>query len=354
MKPPSELHRFLTEELGLTRHFTPPDWEQYEQEMFARLYKTLPPFVQRTVAKLPRKYLEEIVLEVGQPPTYRVNGVEYYDTNPSSITTPADIDHIRSKLATRIKPNGRAGIEGTLHRFSVRRSSDGRDIGFTIRIARAIPGIAEPLRPILKGPSSSLLIIGPPGVGKTTLLRDVARILSEVHGRRAAIIDTSGEIAGEGATPHPIIGFASRFAVPDPREQAKFMLQAVANHSPRVIVIDEISTREEAEVVLQFGRKGVDVVSSIHGYSLLDAVENPAYYPLLGIPEDRNPLRQTAPLYQSAIEITGIGRARLRVGLEEHIRGLLEGNESGEIKEIVFPTQGRGSDISQGISLVKK
>jgi stage III sporulation protein AA len=216
-----------------------------------------------------------------------------------------DIEYFYSKVGS-FRSNGRAGIPGTLHRISVIRDGDDLAIGFTIRFGRAIPGIARPLKEWISGRESTL-IIGPPGVGKTTLLRGIVEEKAKTLMARLVIVDTSNEIAGDGAVPHPIIGSARRMMVGDPRKQASIILQAITNHSPETIVVDEIGYHGDVEVLETARRRGVDVVATVHGEDFRDVLENPVLKPLLGYPDLEHGKRLTRPVFRVGIAVLAKG-----------------------------------------------
>jgi hypothetical protein len=124
--------------------------------------------------------------------------------------------------------------------------------------------------------------LGKPGVGKTTLLREAARVLADDLGKRVIVVDTSNEIAGDGDIPHPGIGRARRMQVPSPDRQHAVMIEAVENHMPEVIVIDEIGTEEEAEAARTIAERGVQLIATAHGNSLDNLLVNPTLSDLIG------------------------------------------------------------------------
>jgi stage III sporulation protein SpoIIIAA len=244
---------------------------------------------------------EEIAMDLGRPLVVRRRGEQrlYRDVSQG------DIEYFYSKVGS-FRSNGRAGIPGTLHRISVIRDGDDLAIGFTIRFGRAIPGIARPLREWISGRESTL-IIGPPGVGKTTLLRGIVEEKAKTLMARLVIVDTSNEIAGDGTVPHPIIGSARRMMVGDPRKQASIILQAITNHSPETIVVDEIGYHGDVEVIETARRRGVDVVATVHGEDLRDVLENPVLRPLLGYPDLEHGKRLTRPVFRVGIAVLAKG-----------------------------------------------
>jgi stage III sporulation protein SpoIIIAA len=184
----------------------------------------------------------------------------------------------------RLGPFGgdnRAGIERTLHRISAVRNRSGCVIGLTCRVGRAVFGTVAMVRDLLDT-GESLLLLGRPGVGKTTALREIARVLADDLGRRVMVIDTSNEIAGDGDIPHPAIGRARRLQVARPQLQHRVMIEAVENHMPEVIVIDEIGTEQEAQAARTIAERGVQLVATAHGNALANLVRNPTLSDLVG------------------------------------------------------------------------
>ena len=248
-----------------------------------RLLHYVPPRVAARVDAL-NVDLVELALDVGRPPVARLtNGYRVLDRDP--ITT----DELGSVVALvgQFKRNNRAGVDRTLHRLSVIRNRYGAPIGLTVRIGRHLTGVAAPLQPILLDTRDSLLLIGPPGAGKTTLLRDCARLLSEHLGPAVLVVDSHNEIGGDGNLPHPAIGMARRLQVPDatspfPATQYEVMLEAVRNHFPEVVIVDEITTRQEADAARTIARRGVRLIATVHGEVLSDVVHNPELCGLLG------------------------------------------------------------------------
>ncbi|HEY6538755.1 MAG TPA: R3H domain-containing nucleic acid-binding protein [Candidatus Dormibacteraeota bacterium] len=177
--------------------------------------------------------------------------------------------------------DNRAGIARTLHRISAIRNRAGEIVGLTCRVGRAVTGRVEIIRDIVIG-GQSLLLLGKPGVGKTTMLREVARILADESRKRVVVVDTSNEIAGDGDIPHPGIGRARRMQVARPELQHAVMIEAVENHMPEVIVIDEIGTELEAAAARTIAERGVQLVGTAHGNTLDNLLVNPTLNDLLG------------------------------------------------------------------------
>jgi stage III sporulation protein SpoIIIAA len=225
-----------------------------------------------------REQLLEVVLDLGRPPEARYPG-------RAQVLGEAPIE--RSDLAEilrRLGPFGgdnRAGIERTLHRISAIRNRTGEVVGLTCRVGRAVFGTVALVRDLLDS-GQSLLLMGRPGVGKTTALREIARVLADDLARRVVVIDTSNEIAGDGDIPHPAIGRARRMQVARPELQHQVMIEAVENHMPEVIVIDEIGTELEAQAARTIAERGVQLVATAHGNELANLIRNPTLSDLVG------------------------------------------------------------------------
>jgi len=222
--------------------------------------------------------LLEVVLDLGRPPEARFPQREVV-LNPEEVTEP-DIDYVTSRISS-FGDDNRAGIERTLHRISAIRNRKGRIVGLTCRVGRAIFGTIRIIEDLIRSGNSTLLL-GRPGVGKTTMLREVARVLADDLGKRVIIVDTSNEIAGDGDIPHPAIGHARRMQVTTPTRQHAVMIEAVENHMPEVIVIDEIGTELEAQAARTIAERGVQLVGTAHGNTLENLMMNPTLSDLIG------------------------------------------------------------------------
>lgn len=197
-----------------------------------------------------------------------------------SPVTYADLEYVVERIG-EFGDDNRAGIERTLHRISALRNRKGRVVGLTCRIGRAVLGSIALIRDIVEQ-GQSILILGRPGVGKTTLLREIARALADEANKRVVVVDTSNEIAGDGDIPHPGIGSARRMQVARTAEQHSVMIEAVENHMPQVIVIDEIGTELEAAAARTIAERGVQLVATAHGNSLGNLLMNPTLSDLVG------------------------------------------------------------------------
>ena len=241
------------------------------------LLDVLPPHIRQAVVKAnDSDNLLEIVMDLGRVPVARfVQGEVVLDQNE---ITREDIDHVVNKIG-EFDADNRAGLERTLHRISAIRNRHGHIVGLTCRVGRAVYGTIDIIQDLLES-GKSILLLGRPGIGKTTMLRESARILAEKH--RVIIVDTSNEIGGDGDVPHPAVGRARRMQVAQPSLQHEVMIEAVENHMPEVVVIDEIGTELEALASRTIAERGVQLVATAHGNRIDNLIKNPTLSDLIG------------------------------------------------------------------------
>jgi stage III sporulation protein SpoIIIAA len=220
--------------------------------------------------------LLEVILDLGRVPTARF--VDREIVLREREVTREEIDYVDARVG-EFDADNRAGIERTLHRISAIRNRRGHIVGLTLRVGRAVYGTIDIIEDIITS-GKSILLLGRPGVGKTTLLREAARILAET--RRVIIVDTSNEIGGDGDVPHPAIGKARRMQVREPMLQHEVMIEAVENHNPEVIVIDEIGRELEAAAARTIAERGVQLIGTAHGNTLENLLLNPTLSDLVG------------------------------------------------------------------------
>lgn len=283
-----------------------------------------------------RRELLEVVLDLGRSPEARLENREVV-LDPEEASS-----EILEDLVSRIGNFGddnRAGIERTLHRISAMRNREGKIVGLTLRVGRAVYGTIDIIRDIVEG-GKSILLLGRPGVGKTTMLREVARVLGERS--RVVIVDTSNEIAGDGDIPHPAIGRARRMQVPAPNLQHEVMIEAVENHMPEVIIIDEIGRELEAQAARTIAERGVQLIGTAHGNTLENLLMNPTLSDLVGGIESvtlsdeearrrgsqKTVLeRRAPPTFDVVVEIQARDRLAIRHDVAKSVDALLRGKE---------------------------
>ncbi len=245
-----------------------------------KLIGILPPAIKSAVESVENMDdIVEIVLDLGREPEVRFS--DDFAILSQNKVSQEDIDYVLKHI-DGFGPDGRAGIAGTLHRISAIRTRTGKVVGLTLRVGRAVFGVLEPLKDIFMDSDESVLLLGKPGIGKTTLLREVARVLADEKRKRVIVVDTSNEIGGDGDIPHPAIGRARRMQVVSPEKQHDTMIEAVENHMPEVIIIDEIGREEEVRAARTIAERGVRLVATAHGHTLQNLLFNPTLSDLVG------------------------------------------------------------------------
>jgi stage III sporulation protein SpoIIIAA len=303
-----------------------------------KLLENLPLFIQEQLNDHPNKdKLIEIVMDLGRRPEARfTTGPEYLS---QKIISWQDIEYTTKRIS-KFSNDNRAGIERTLHRISCIRNRRFVITGLTCRIGRAIFGTISSIRDLLDA-EQSILLLGKPGVGKTTIIREIARVLSDEMEKRVIIVDTSNEIAGDSDVAHSGIGRARRMQVSKTELQHQIMIEAVENHMPQVIIIDEISTELEALAARTIAEKGVQLIGTTHGNCLENLIKNPSLADLIGgiqyvtLSDDEAKRRGTqksilerkaSPAFQVVIEINEPTSWTIHENVEESIDLLLRGN----------------------------
>jgi stage III sporulation protein SpoIIIAA len=252
-----------------------------EKEIFEEILKlltVLPLDIQKVLKEsgdLP--LLVEVVLDLGKPAEARF---AKRTMTIGGTVNQGDIDYVTARVG-QFSGDNRAGIERTLHRISAIRNRLGKIIGLTCRVGRAVYGNNDIIQDVIES-GKNILFMGPPGIGKTTKLREAARILSDKFDKRVIVVDTSNEIAGDGDIPHPGIGNARRMQVAAPELQHRVMIEAVENHMPEVIIVDEIGTEAEALACRTIAERGVQLIGTAHGILLDNIISNPTLSDLIG------------------------------------------------------------------------
>jgi stage III sporulation protein SpoIIIAA len=332
------------------------------------LMVVIPPHIRRTLEEINnRNELLEVIMDLGRKPEARYVNNEIYLSERE--ITQEDLEAVVSRIGSFGSDN-RAGIERTLHRISCIRNRAGKIVGLTIRIGRAVYGTINIIRDLVES-GQSILLVGPPGVGKTTLLRETARVLADELRKRVIIVDTSNEIAGDGDIPHPAIGRSRRMQVARPDLQHNVMIEGVENHMPEVIVIDEIGTELEAQAARTIAERGVQLIGTAHGVSLENLMLNPTLSDLiggiqtvtLGDEEARRRgtqksvlERKAPPTFDVMVEIRHRDRVAVHLNVADTVDAILRGqqfmtqirqrNERGEIEFLEEESEAENSPAS--------
>lgn len=320
----------------------PPAWcEGYEN--LGRSVDSLIEFV-ADLGRLPMaRFQNEICTICDQPVTY------------------SDLDYI-SSYVSEFGSDNRAGIDATLHRISAIRNRRGRIVGLTARVGRAVYGDADIIKDVVKS-GRSILLLGQPGVGKTTVLREISRVLADELHKRVVIVDTSNEIAGDGDVPHPGVGSARRMQVPDPIDQHKIMIEAVENHTPQVVVIDEIGTEAEAYAARTIAERGVMLVATAHGTMLENLIQNPTLCDLVGGIESvtlsdeiafkrgggRKAIleRKSPPTFDVVIELRDRHTFAIHKNVADSVDAILRGAEIAPLMRVRQTSSGNSQNVAE-------
>ena len=322
------------------------------------LLEILPPHILKPLHQQPDiSDLIELVFDLGRLPEARFPEREV--TIADAEVSQADLDYISGRIGN-FGGDNRAGIERTLHRISAFRNRQGKIVGLTCRVGRAVSGTMEIINDLVAS-GKNILLVGRPGIGKTTMLRETARVLAVELKRRVIIVDTSNEIAGDGDIPHPAIGRARRMQVPTPAQQHEIMIQAVENHMPEVIVIDEIGTERETQAARTIAERGVQLIGTAHGNTLDNLMMNPTLADLIGGIQSvtlgdeeakrrgtqKSILERTSqPTFEVVVEIQDRDRVSIQPDVGSAVDALLRGQ--------ILPTEIRWLDADGELQVEKE
>ena len=298
----------------------------------------LPPHLTQQLITLNRSdELLEVILDLGRVPTARF--LDREEVLSEVEVTHSDIQYVVERIG-EFDADNRAGLERTLHRISAIRNRRGHIVGLTCRVGRAVYGTTDIIKDLIEG-GKSLLLLGRPAIGKTTMLREAARILADT--KRVVIVDTSNEIGGDGDVPHPAIGRARRMQVSAPTLQHEVMIEAVENHNPEAIVIDEIGRELEAAAARTIAERGVQLIGTAHGNTLENLIMNPTLADLVGGVEsvtlsDEEARRRgtqkailerrAPPTFDILVEIQSFNRVSVHRDVAEVVDAILRGYET--------------------------
>lgn len=317
----------------------------HNDQAIQKLVNILPSPIRSWVLQNPLEKLIEIVLDYARPVELRyTDGYIYSDI----VVSLEDVNYVvKNKSIGLLSKNNRCGIEDTLHRISCMKDRENRIIGLTMRVGQEFPHSIDIIKDLVDS-GESVLILGKPGAGKSTKLREVAKHLSET--RRVIIVDTSNEIAGESIAPHPAVGKARRMMVPVNMPQHRIMLEAVENHTPQVIIIDEIRDLDEAKSARSIAERGVQLIATAHGNTLENLMMNGSLVMLIGNIKDyamtdlhyqktgqKNKLeRVMPPTFTKVVELINFDEAAIYHDVGLAIDCILNGGEvKPEIRRIV-------------------
>ncbi len=308
--------------------------------------------------------LLEVVLDLGRLPEARFVGESSFIAQDE--ISEADIGRVIQSVSAFGEDN-RAGIERTLHRISAMRNRAGKIVGLTLRVGRAVYGTIRIIEDLVTS-GRSVLLLGKPGVGKTTMLREIARVLADDARKRVIIVDTSNEIAGDGDIPHPGIGRSRRMQVRSPALQHAVMIEAVENHMPEVIVIDEIGTEADADAARTIAERGVQLVATAHGNTLDNLIMNPTLSDLVGgveavtlgdIEARRRGTQKTVrerrapPTFDILVEIQGWNEVIVHEDVSDVVDRMLRGNAtSPQLRTMDDAGQMQQSRVNAGVAAV--